>query len=383
MELNIKHTKVFTQNYEALLNPDIRFVINQGSSRSSKSYSIAQLLIWYCLSNKNKKISVIRKTLPALKASALQDFIQILQELELTDQVNYNKSDSSFVFRSGCIINFFSADNSQKLRGRKHDMVFLNEANELTKEDFEQIAMRCNDTLFLDFNPSDQFSYIYEILKDNRAIKIHSTYKDNPYLPESIVRQIEGYRITDPERWQVYGLGLNIIRKERIFPKIQYSEFPEDLDFVYGMDFGWVDPTTLVKVGVRDGRMYMKEIFYESNYTTPMTIERFAKLEISKTNRIYADSAEPSIIRQLQDEGYYISKSNKKITEGLDWMRSHEMHIDPSSINMSKEFENYSYKKVHDMITEKPIDFYNHTIDAARYAAMSYKRGFSTTFGFA
>lgn len=383
MELELKTTRVFKRNREALLDPNIRYIINQGSTRSSKTYSIFQLLILYALTNKDKRVNVVRKSKSTLVATALQDFKEVFDSLNISHLAKYNASTHFYKFTSGTRISFIGADDPQKLRGLKHDIVYLNEANELKIEDYDQIAMRTSNTIIMDFNPSDQFSYIYEVLKSPKAIKIHSTYKDNPYVSQSNIDQIESYKLTDPEKWQVFGLGLNVIRKERIFPKIEYKPFPKDLDYVYGMDFGYNDPTTLIKVAIKDGNLYIKEIMYQKRFTLNRIIEMMDDLGVNKKNRIYADSSRPDMIESIKRAGYYITKSNKKIKEGLDFMKSHKIFIDPNSIETSKEFQNYTYKKKYDQILEDPIDFMNHSIDAARYAAISYKRGFKTSFGFA
>lgn len=381
MELSIKHTKVFTKNYEALIDPDIRFIINQGGSRSSKTYSICQLLIWYALTHNKKTISVIRKTLPALKASVLQDFKVILDDLGLYHQVQHKKSDNSFTFPSGTCVTFFSADDPQKLRGRKHDIVFINEANELKFDDYQQINMRTTDSIIFDFNPSDPFSYIYDILKDEKAIKIHSTYLDNIFLEKEIIREIENYKNVDLSYYQIYALGLNAAGREKIFSNIEYGQAPDGLPFVYGMDFGFNDPSTIIKVSKGDGVLYIEEILYESYLTTEALIEKMNALDIDKKTRIYADSSRPDTINSIMKAGYYITKSNKKITEGLDFMKSHKIIIHPNSDSTIKEFRGYSYKKIYDKVTDVPVDHLNHSIDAARYASISFKQSFSTSFG--
>ena len=384
MTLDIKHTGVFRKNYEALTDPNIRFIINQGGSRSSKTYSICQLLVWYSMTKKNKIVSVVRKTLPALKASVFADFKEIIRDLDLEGIVIHSKSNNSFTFPSGTVVNFFSADDPQKLRGRKHDLVFINEANELKFDEYAQLNMRTRDSIILDFNPSDPFSYIYNILKDSKAVKIHSTYKDNPFLEPEIIREIENYKNTDLTYYQIYALGLNAAGREKIFSNIEYGEAPEGLPFVYGMDFGFNDPNTIIKVSKGDGKLYIKEILYESYLTTEDLIVQMGVLGIDKTTRIYADSSRPDTIGSIKRAGYYITKSNKKITEGLDYMKSHKIIIDPVGEDTVKEFNNYSYKKIYEVVTDQPATgLFDHAIDAARYACISFKRSFTSSFGVA
>ena len=233
--LQLKHTGVFTKNYNAFTDPNIRFLINQGGSRSSKTYSICQLILWYCLTNKNKTVSVVRRGGPALFASVYRDFLGILQDLELYDYIKHNKSSGSFTFPNGCMVQFFSIDDQQKLRGRKHNVIFINEANEITKEEFMQINMRTTDKIIMDFNPSDPFSWVIEQTQDPKAVLIHSTYRDNPFLEEEIVREIENLINTDQSYYEIYALGILPNGKENVFNTLHTTEFPDDIDFVDGI----------------------------------------------------------------------------------------------------------------------------------------------------
>jgi len=374
--LKLKHTPVFTKNYNAFHDPNIRFVINQGGSRSSKTYSICQLILWYALTHKNKRISVARKTGPALFASVYRDFVHILQELEIYDFIKHNKSSGSFSFPNGCTVQFFSIDDQQKLRGRKHDFVFLNEANEITREEFTQINMRTSGKIILDWNPSDPWSWVIELQKDPKAILIHSTYKDNPFLEDEIVREIENLINTDETYYQIYALGIVPTGKENVFPTLSYEEFPSDLQYIYGMDFGYNDPTTIIKVAQRDGKLYIKEELYESYLTPEGLVEKMHELGIRKDIEITADHR-PDLIAALNNAGWYVTKAKKNIKEGLNLMKQNQIIIDPSSHNVMREFRGYMWRKYKDRILDEPVDFNNHAIDAARYATMKLSQGFA------
>lgn len=371
MELKIKHTPVFTKNYKAFTDPKIRFVINQGGSRSSKTYSICQLLVWYALTNKRKTVSVVRKTGPALFASVYKDLIEILHDLNIYENIKHNKSTASFEFPNGTVIKFFSIDNPQKLRGRKHDLVFCNEANELTFEDFTQINMRTTGKIIIDWNPSDPWSWVVELQKDPKSIMIHSTFNDNPFLEPEIVREIQNMINVDETAYQIYALGIIPTGKENVFPTLHYTPFPEDIQYVYGMDFGWNDPTTVIKVGIADGKIFIKEEIFESYLTPDMIIEKMNRL-IDKNIQIYADHR-PDLIEALSQAGFYVTKAKKNIKEGLTEMKKLEIHIDPSSTNTIREFRGYMWRKWKDRILDEPVDFNNHAIDAARYATIALK----------
>jgi phage terminase large subunit len=381
-DLKIKHTRVFTKNYEAFRDPKLRFIVNTGGSRSSKTWSIIQLLVYYALTHHRKRVSVVRKTSPALFASVYQDLLSILHDLDIYDLVEHNKSGGSFTFPTGTVIKFFSIDDPQKLRGRKHDLVFINEGNEITREEFTQINMRTTSKIIIDWNPSDPFSWIVDLTKDEKAINLHSTYTDNPFLEPEIIREIENLISVDEAYYQIYALGQFPAGREKVFAKFDYEEFPDDDDdFVYGMDFGWSDPSVIVRLKIRDGHMWIREELYERYLNPEQLVTRMREIGIQENIQILADSSRPDLISHLNAEGFYVSKANKAIKEGLDFIRMHRIHLDPQSRNLIQEFQMYSYKKVKDTITDTPSDFMNHAIDSTRYAAMSLKNNFSISFG--
>ena len=381
-ELTIKHTGVFTRNWEAFFDTKVRFILNQGGSRSSKTYSICQLLIYYALTNPKRTVSVCRKTMPSLTSSVYADLITILVDLQLYHTVKHNKSAHSFEFPNGSWIRCFSIDDPQKIRGRKHDVVFMNEANNFTMEDFIQLNMRTTEKLILDFNPSDdETHWIYGLKEDPKCRFIHSTYRDNSYLSADQRAEIEKLIKIDQEFYEIYALGLQPKKREKIFPVIHLTPFPETDDFVYGMDFGFADPTTLIRVHKSDGRLYLKEEIYESGLNSDALIAKMELLNISREKQIWADSARPDLIDLISQKGWWCTKSNKNIKEGLNAMRLLQIHIDPSSFNMIREFRAYSFKKRGEIIIDEPNGFFDHSIDASRYATMGLQTGeFSTTF---
>ena len=194
--------------FRHLEKTDKRIVIEQGGTRSGKTYNILMWLIFgYALKNKKKVITICRKTYPALRTSAMRDFIQILQDYKLYDERNHNKSSAEYIL-NGNLIEFISLDQPQKVRGRKRDTLFINEANELHWEDWQQLVFRTEGRIIIDYNPSDEFHWIYEKVKTRDDAEFHiTTYKNNPFLPQSIKDEIELLRDTDEDYWRVYGLG--------------------------------------------------------------------------------------------------------------------------------------------------------------------------------
>jgi phage terminase large subunit len=375
--MDIKATAIFEKNYEAILG-DKRFIINEGGSRSSKTYSLCQLMIIYCLQNNNKVVSVIRKTFPALRATVLRDFIEILRDIGLYNEESHNKSEQIYTFGNGSMVEFFSVDNEQKIRGRKRDIAWCNEANELYFDDFTQLNMRTEDKLIFDYNPSDSASWLYE-LPAEESIKIKSTYKDNPFLPESIKAQIEDLARTDEALYQIYALGEKAISKSNIYSQWTFlahrpSKF---VKYVYGCDFGYNHPTALMRVYYCDNDIYIEPVIYESYLTTTMLIEKLATLNIEQTVSILADHSRPEIIQEMNIAGYDVLNANKVVKKGIDNLKTFGVFCQDDKA-LKREYENYKWKKIGDFITDEPVKLFDDAMDAIRYATTHIRQEYYT-----
>jgi len=366
MILDLDVTEVWEKN-KAALDGSKRFVVNQGGSRSSKTYSLCQLFIVHCLSTPNERISVVRKTLPALRATVMVDFFEILQNNNIYNKAAHNKSNNIYTFENGATVQFFSTDDEQKLRGRKHSIVWANEANELLKDEILQLNMRCEKKVFLDFNPSESSSWIYDLPPEETTL-IKSTYKDNPFLPKSIIAQIEGLKDTDDDLYQIYALGERCISKLNIYNNWTFIPSKPDrfVDYVYGLDFGYNHPTALVKIYYFENELFIESLIYESYLTTTDLIKRMNELGIDKSIEIQADYARPEIIAEIQIEGFNINNANKAVKKGIDSVKTFKVLLkdDP---NMVKEYDNYKWKKIRDHITDEPVKLFDDAMDAIRY----------------
>jgi phage terminase large subunit len=375
--MDIKATAIFEKNYEAILG-DKRFIINEGGSRSSKTYSLCQLMIIYCLQNNNKVVSVIRKTFPALRATVLRDFIEILKDIGLYKQEAHNKSEHIYTFANGSMVEFFSVDDEQKIRGRKRDIAWCNEANELYFDDFTQLNMRTEGKMIFDYNPSDSASWLYE-LPAEESIKIKSTYKDNPFLPDSIKAQIEDLARTDEALYQIYALGEKAISKSNIYSQWTFvahrpSKF---VKYVYGLDFGYNHPTALMRVYYCDNDIYIEPVIYESYLTTTMLIEKLATLNIEQTVSILADYSRPEIIQEMNIAGYDVQNANKVVKKGIDNLKTFGV-ICQDDKAIRREYENYKWKKIGDFITDEPVKLFDDAMDAIRYATTHIRQEYYT-----
>jgi phage terminase large subunit len=375
--MDIKATAIFEKNYEAILG-DRRFIINEGGSRSSKTYSLCQLMIIYCLQNNNKVVSVIRKTFPALRATVLRDFIEILRDIGLYNEESHNKSEQIYTFGNGSMVEFFSVDNEQKIRGRKRDIAWCNEANELYFDDFTQLNMRTEDKLIFDYNPSDSASWLYE-LPAEESIKIKSTYKDNPFLPESIKAQIEDLARTDEALYQIYALGEKAISKSNIYSQWTFlSHRPARfVKYVYGLDFGYNHPSALMRVYYCDNDIYIEPVIYESYLTTTMLIEKLATLNIEQTVSIIADYSRPEIIQEMNTAGYDVLNANKVVKKGIDNLKTFGVFCQDDKA-LKREYENYKWKKIADFITDEPVKLFDDAMDAIRYATTHIRQEYYT-----
>lgn len=376
--MEIKSTVIFEKNYEALNDPAIRFVINEGGSRSSKTYSLCQLVIIYCLQNNNKVVSIIRKTFPALRATVMRDFIEILKDLGIYSLEDHNKSEHIYTFPNGSIVEFFSVDDEQKIRGRKRDIAWCNEANELYFDDFTQLNMRTESKLIFDYNPSESSSWLYE-LPTEESVLIKSTYKDNPFLPQSIRSQIEDLKRTDEALYQIYALGEKAISKSNIYSN--WSFIPHRparfVNYVYGLDFGYNHPTALMRVYWCDNDIYIEPVIYESYLTTPMLIDKMQSFNIEKTVTIVADYARPEIIAELNNAGYDVQNANKVVKKGIDNIKTFGVFCQDDKA-IKKEYENYKWKKIGDMITDEPVKMWDDAMDAIRYATTHIRQEYYT-----
>lgn len=375
--MELKSTIIFQKNHQALQGPE-RFIVNEGGSRSSKTYSLCQLVIVYCLQNKGKVVSIIRKTFPALRATVLRDFTEILKDLGIYSLEAHNKSEQIYTFPNGSMVEFFSVDDEQKIRGRKRDIAWCNEANELYFDDFTQLNMRTEHKLIFDYNPSDNSSWLYELPAEDTVL-IRSTYKDNPFLPQSIRNQIEDLKRTDEALYQIYALGQKAVSKSNIYSNWTFiTHRPARFtSYVYGLDFGYNHPTALMRVYWHERDIFIEPVIYESYLTTTMLIEKMRQLNIEKEVTILADYARPEIIAEMVNSGYDVINANKVVKKGIDYVKTFVVYCMENK-EIKREYDNYKWKKIGDHITDEPVKLFDDAMDAVRYAVTYIKDEYFT-----
>jgi phage terminase large subunit len=220
----------------------------------------------------------------------------------------------------------------------------------------------------MDFNPSDNEHWLYELLKDGRSVLIKSNYKDNIYLGKSQVEEIENLINIDENYYKIYALGERPIPHTRIYTHFQQYDSVDLDDWCYGIDFGYNHPTALLKVGFKDDIVYVEELIYKSNLTSQDLIKMMKEMDIDRKKYIYADYARPEIIEDMRRSGYNMKEANKEVKAGIMSVKMKQVYIQKSSVNVWKEYKTYSWKTNKEQILDEPVKIYDDAMDALRYA---------------
>lgn len=374
-DVQMEVSPVFLANIEAYFDDRYKIIVNQGGTRSGKTYSIMQLLVLLCYkSSAPLKISTVSHTLPHLKRGAKRDFENITQTLGIYDDKKMNKSDLIYKFSLDSYIEFFSADDGNKLRGTSRDVLFINEANLLTYDEWKQLLMRTRGKIIIDYNPSEEFHWIYDhILTRNDVKFIKSTYLDNyDYLPTSQIEEIERLKNEDNNYWQIYGLGEVAKATNLIYPNFSMINTYWNGEAIYGLDFGFNNQTAMVKIIRRDRDIFLSEMIYESHLTNSDLIQKLKYFQIGHSF-IYADAAEPQRIEEIYRAGFNIHSSDKSVKTGIDFVKRFKLHIHNDSVNLAKELKSYKWKEdKYARILDEPVKFNDHLCDAFRYAIFTH-----------
>ena len=367
-EIQVAKTKIFNRNYHALYNSDKRYICNEGSTRSSKTYSIVQLLIAHCINNRDVKVTICAASLPRLKKGALQDFDEIIKGWGWYREEWHNMTDNVYNFPTGSSIDFFGLEDPGKAHGPGRDILFINEANYVPKPVFDQLNIRTRWKVIIDLNPSDFNCWCYDVADGEDAVKIHSTYQDNPFLNKWQIQAIESYKKGDPNLWKVYGLGLRGSSAEQIYTHWKIvDELPEGEVF-YGLDFGFTNPTALVKVVLKDGEAYVREELYQSQLTSAELVLKLRGI-VKPGESIYCDSADARSIEELYREGFNVYQSDKDVWAGIMKVKSLPLYLTRDSYNLIREMGSYRWKlDKNGLVMEEPIKENDHSADALRYA---------------
>lgn len=361
-----------------------RIQVHQGGSRSGKTYSILQGIAELCYLNKNGGlvITIARATLPSLKASAMRDFFEILQSQEWYDERLHNKSDNIYLL-FGNLIEFVSADQPQKIRGRKRHILYANEGNELTLEQWRQFLMRTTWKAIIDFNPSDEFHWIYDhVLTRDDCDFFQTTYLDNPFIDEEVKREIERLKEADENYWRVYGLGERGVSRSLIYNHWkEVTDIPQGYKLAtVGVDFGFTNNPTAIGGVYTDGHGTFFDLWQYATGMNNADIARsiqnkLTELQESSRTLVVADSAEPKSIAEIRGWGVNITPSQKgadSVRAGIQYLQSRPMYVRGEAV--VKELKSYKYQTDRNGIITNEVQKDNdHALDAWRYAATHNK----------
>jgi phage terminase large subunit len=381
---NIEVTRIFIENRTS----EQKVLVNRGGARSSKSYSIIQLLVDNFFSLDGRQILIGRKTSPALRRSCYRDVIRYLRKLGVYDLVHENKSEMALYYKES-LIQFVGLDDPDKIKSTEWNDIFMEEANEFDYNDYMVLKTRLSapdhgvrNKLFMAFNPEDTFHWIKERvidLGDRDCREIHSSYKDNPFLSDDYVQELIKLEEQDYNYYRIYGLGEWGKLDHLIYGNWDLvGGVPENPDeWFYGLDFGFNAPSALIKITLKDEEVWEEELLYETGLTNTDLIERMKELipPRDRTNRyIFCDAAEPDRIEEIQAAGFTAIAAEKKVKEGIDMVQRQKIHIVNDSVNLIKEKRSYSWKqdKRNNQIIDDPVKFNDHLMDAERYAMFTY-----------
>jgi phage terminase large subunit len=372
---------IITTALKKLLRLKKRIKVVRGGTSASKTFSILPILIDRAIKTPDLEISVVSESIPHLRRGALKDFLKIMMALGRYNDNQFNKSTLKYTFVNGSYIEFFSVDQPDKLRGARRNVLYVNECNNVDFDSYYQLAIRTSGEIWLDYNPSSLFWVDRELLTQDDVDFITLTYLDNEALSETIVKEIESAKEKAKTSsywenwWQVYGLGQTGSLEGVCIPDWQEIQLPTEARLLcYGMDWGYSnDPTSLIAMYKYNDAYIFDELIYQKGLLNSDISD------LLKTNNVndivYADSAEPKSIAELNSYGHNVlpvSKGRDSIVYGLNLINQNKVYVTSRSKNLINELRNYIWmvdKQGNKL--NKPIDAYNHAIDAMRYAMTS------------
>jgi phage terminase large subunit len=358
-----------------------RIKVIPGGSSAGKTIAILSILIDKALKNPNLSISVVSESTPHLRRGAIRDAIGILKDTKRFNRQQWHTTNSTYRFLNGSYIEFFSADQGDKLRGARRDVLYINEANMITREAYLELAMRTNEDIYLDYNPTHSF-WSKEVLQDDNSELLTLTYKDNSALPQNVIDFLESKRelAKTSEYWtnwcKVYLDGEEGKLQGTIFNDYEViDKIPDEARLLgCGLDFGYsVDPSTLIAIYKWNDEIIADEIFYESGLLNGPIASKIKESGLDRIG-IYADSAEPKSIAEIKRYGVKINPVTKgadSINFGIQLLQEQKLRITKRSRNLLDELSKYIWKVDREgNNTNTPSGGNDHAIDSLRYAAM-------------
>ena len=357
-----------------------RILVLQGGTGSSKTYTILQHIIIGCLGEwENQTIDIIRRTYPSLRISVMKDFFDILKSMKIYSREFRNKSEGTYKL-GGNLIRFYSSDEEQKVRGPRRHKTYFNEVLEFKKIDVIQIMMRTHGDIYMDYNPSEEFHWVYDDILTRDDVTFHkSTYLDNPFLTLETIKEIKRLEKTDPNLWRIYGLGERGAAQATIYTNWDYTD-KKFKDFegqaFYGLDFGFNNPTAMVRTMYHEEAIFFEQLIYKRQLTSDMVVAELDKLrkkgKLTYDSTIFGDGARPEIIEDIKKAGYNIQAAHKEkdsVLRGINFIKKHKVWITKESVDLIKEIRTYKWKvDKDDHVLDVPVDLNDHLMDCGRYS---------------
>lgn len=375
-EFEIIATDVFFRNQDSKK----RIIINRGGAGSSKSYSICQLILYKFFNEQHKKFFICRKNLPALRQSCYFTLNQIASEYRVRDQIIEEKVHMNWYYGTN-IIHFGGLDDPEKVKSTDWNYIWIEEATEFTYEDFKILNLRLRspskdgmkNQMYLSFNPIDEFHWIKTKLLDNSEYdveEIHSTYKDNPFLEADAVHLLDNLEKQDPTFYNIYSLGNWGALENIIYKNWDITDWVPDQaaceKICYGLDFGYNDPTVLLRISIKGKDAYIEQLIHHVKLTSSELIQlmqsKIPFTEGAKKFPIYADPSRPEEIEDLKKAGFYVKPAVRSIVPGIDSVKRYRVHIMSDGLDTIKEFRSYSWKKdKRGNVIDEPVGALDHS----------------------
>lgn len=355
-----------------------RYIVHEGGTRSGKTHSVLTTL-YHVVNSRPSLASVVSETFPHLRKGAIRDYQRILSDQNAWDERTWNKTDSVHTIQDKHLLEFFSADNSDKVHGPERDFLFINEGQNIPWDIVNHLFVRTRKTIFIDFNPTREFWAHTELKNDPKALWIHSTYLDNPFLTPEQVAEIERNR-KNKTWWKIYGEGMIAESEGAIYRGWkQIDEIPHEARIERrGLDFGYTnDPTALLDIYYYNGGYILDEQIYQKGMSNKQIADVIVNLDRPQT-LVVADSAEPKSIDEIRSYGVNIIPSNKgqgSVLQGIQFVQDQQISVTKRSLNIWKEYRNYLWEKdkKDGTIVNVPSPIFNHLMDAGRYAMESLR----------
>lgn len=375
-----KASRILQKNADALATGKYRIIANKGGTRSTKTWSLLQLMLIIATSQK-VLISIVSESMPHLRKGAMRDMERILDNAKLVEDKHYqrNRTENTLTFPNGGMVEFFSVDSYTKVHGAQRDYLFINECNNIEWEIYRQLAIRTSKVVFLDWNPRSAFWWDERLEGRGDSILIKSTYLDNPFLSASQIAEIESNK-GDENWWRVYGLGENGSVEGLVYSRyriVQSIPSTGKMRF-YCIDFGFTnDPTAILRVTLQGGELWIEELAYQVGMLNKDIAEVLVNSGATRLDNIVADSAEPKSIAEINAiSGLNIKATTKgqgSIVAGIGAVQAYQLNVMSDALGLIEELRNYSWKKdINGNYLNIPVDKYNHALDALRYGVTTY-----------